>query len=166
MIFTINNSEEIELIVKYQNTGDNNCLQSIINKHSHFIYKIANKYDYSGHSEDDLYQEGVIALMESIKKFNPDKGLSLSKIAYPHIARTILNAAIKESVWSTSNNKCTSFQELAGEDIEDQINIERIAETLTPLEKWSIIQYTKNNNRSNHVLYQIKKLRNKFKDVI
>lgn len=57
------------IIAKAQN-GDNNSLIFLIEKYLPLIKKYANTYHLKSYDYDDLVQEGTIAVMKAVKKFD------------------------------------------------------------------------------------------------
>ncbi|MBU2711671.1 sigma-70 family RNA polymerase sigma factor [Zooshikella harenae] len=88
----------------YKQDACNESFRKLVNIYSFLVYKIANIYFkkvfISGISLDDCIQYGFIGLIESIKKFNLDKGSNFDIYASLRIKGSILNSAHTFSEYS------------------------------------------------------------------
>ena len=90
--------EEFMLAKRLQQHGDMAAAQQLVTSHLRLVAKIAMGYRGYGLPVGELISEGNIGLMQSVKKFDPDKGFRLSTYAMWWI-----RAAIQEYVlrsWS------------------------------------------------------------------
>lgn len=65
---------EIIILHDRASKGDNNAREMIINHNLRLVFSIAQKYNGRGLPFEDLLQEGIIGLMKSVDKYNPEKG--------------------------------------------------------------------------------------------
>jgi RNA polymerase sigma-32 factor len=72
--------EERELAV-LAGKGDKEATDRLITSHLNYVVKLAKGYRRSGVPMSDLIQEGVIGLVQAVKRFNPDKKVRLSTYA-------------------------------------------------------------------------------------
>jgi RNA polymerase sigma factor (sigma-70 family) len=56
------------------------------------VHKIAHECEGCGLPYDDLFQEGVLALLKAIQQFDPSRGFAFSSYAVPVIRGSMLNA--------------------------------------------------------------------------
>jgi RNA polymerase sigma-32 factor len=76
----LSSSEERSLI-RRSRSGDGRARERLVLSQLRFVIKIAARYRRPGCPLPDLVQEGVLGLMEAIKRFNPDRGVRLSTFA-------------------------------------------------------------------------------------
>lgn len=82
---------ELDLIKKAQ-AGDDLAMETLILHNIRIIYKIGMKYGVMKmfrHREDDVFQEGVIGLITTIRKFDVTSGLKLSTYSTHWIRQTM-----------------------------------------------------------------------------
>ncbi|MBN2754391.1 MAG: sigma-70 family RNA polymerase sigma factor [Candidatus Goldbacteria bacterium] len=70
--------------------------EKIINENSGLVKSIASKYCHYGVGFDDLYQEGVMGIMEAAKRFDETKGAKFSTYATYFVKGSILDYLKKE----------------------------------------------------------------------
>lgn len=92
---------EEEIIKKAQN-GDNQAIETLLNKYKQLVNFVTRKYFLVGGDNDDLLQEGMIALYKAINSYDFSKGVSFVSYAKTIIERTIINL-----VKSDASNKNT-----------------------------------------------------------
>ncbi len=88
--------------------GDAQALAELVASHLQFVHRIARKYRRYGVPMSDLIQEGVIGLLQAVRKFDPSKGHRLSTYA-----RWWVRAAIQDHVvrsWSLVRVGTTAAQ--------------------------------------------------------
>ena len=73
-------SEERQRLLGCQ-SGDNRASERLVLSQLRFVIKVAGRYRKENFLLSDLVQEGVVGLLEAIKRFNPDKGVRLSTYA-------------------------------------------------------------------------------------
>ena len=78
----LSREETTELINRYQNDGDRQAANSLINANLRLVVKIAGDFQkYWMSNFLDLVQEGNIGLVKAIKKFDPERGIKFSYYA-------------------------------------------------------------------------------------
>lgn len=82
---------DIELIKKAKN-GDNEAIEKLLNEHKQLVNFVTRKYFLVGGDNDDLLQEGMIALCKAINSYDETKGVSFATYAKTVIEHTIINA--------------------------------------------------------------------------
>lgn len=78
---TILSREEELALLRRAAQGDRTAADRLITSHLPFVCNIARRYSRYGAPVNDLVQEGVIGLMQAVRKFNPDSGARLSTYA-------------------------------------------------------------------------------------
>lgn len=86
--------EEYELAVKMR-AGCQRSKDLLIKHNVRLVYKIAGKF-ITPVPFDELVQEGMIGLIKSLDKFDPEKGFKISTYATNYIRWTILRALEKQ----------------------------------------------------------------------
>ncbi|MEX0050100.1 sigma-70 family RNA polymerase sigma factor [Clostridium butyricum] len=112
-----------ELVQLYQN-GDKYALDEILKNNRGIITKLTNKYDGINKELewDDLFNSGVLGLMEAAEKYKFDKENKAQFITYAvsYINRCIHNCANGRSAKEKENNKfyksCVSLNTPIGDD--------------------------------------------------
>ena len=76
--------EELDLVKRYQQTGDKRILDKIVVANLGLVHKIVHKFPIKNCSVtyDDLFQEGVTGLIRGITKFDTSRGCRLSTYCY------------------------------------------------------------------------------------
>ncbi len=76
--------EELDLVKRYQATGDKRILDKIVLANLGLVHKIVHKFPIKNQSVsyEDLFQEGVAGLIRGITKFDTTKGCRLSTYVY------------------------------------------------------------------------------------
>lgn len=97
---------ENSLVEKYQQTKDKAALTQLIQNHSKYLHKLANLYQTSESAPDDLYQEGVLKFIETLRFFDTTKNLRVSTYFYPILQRHVALYATKSrtAVYISSAN--------------------------------------------------------------
>jgi RNA polymerase sigma-32 factor len=90
--------EEFRLAVRYRKFNDIEAAHRLITSHLRFVVKVAFEYRTYGVKLLDLIQEGNMALMTAVKKYDPDKGYRLISYAVWWIRAYIQNYIVK--TWS------------------------------------------------------------------
>ena len=104
----LSKEEEVDLANKLNQEGDADSAHRLVTSHLRLVAKISMGYKGYGLPLSDLIAEGNIGLMQSVKKFDPDKGFRLATYAIWWI-----KAAIQEYVlrsWSLVKMGTTANQ--------------------------------------------------------
>jgi len=72
---------EEKRLIKLVQLGDETAASALILSQLRFVLFVAKKYRRFGHPITELLQEGIVGLLEAIKRFNPDKNVRLSTYA-------------------------------------------------------------------------------------
>ena len=112
-----------ELVQLYQN-GDKKALEELIQANTGIIHKIANKYNgISRELEfDDLFQSGVLGLINAVEKYNCNHEKKAKFITYAiflidrYIYCCVNGRGSKEIENNKFYNSCTSLNAPIGED--------------------------------------------------
>lgn len=91
----LDEKQEKDLFIEYQENDDLNAAQKIVLSHLRFVAYIAKNYHGYGLPMEDLVQEGTIGLMKSVKKFNLGFGVRLSTFAVHYIKAEIHEYVIR-----------------------------------------------------------------------
>lgn len=86
--------EELSLARGYRRTGDARAADRLVTANLRFVVKIAFEYRSCGIEMADLVQEGVVGLVEAVRRFDPDKGIRLASYAVWWIRAHILEHII------------------------------------------------------------------------
>jgi RNA polymerase sigma-32 factor len=90
--------EEFRLAVRYRKFNDITAAHRLITSHLRFVVKVAFEYRTYGVKLLDLIQEGNMALMTAVRKYDPDKGYRFISYAVWWIRAYIQNYIVK--TWS------------------------------------------------------------------
>ena len=75
--------------------GDRRARERLLLSQLRYVIEIARRYRHHGCPLSDLIQEGVVGLLEAIKRFNPDKGVRLSTFAMWWVRAAIQDYVIR-----------------------------------------------------------------------
>jgi RNA polymerase sigma-32 factor len=125
--------EELQLFERAER-GDDAALHRLVDAHYGYIVAIARRYRGWGVPMSDLLQEGVVGLMQAVRRFRPDEGVRLSTYAVWWIRSAIQDHALRS--WSvvrigTSNASralALKIRHIAGEFVGDADSEARIGE--------------------------------------
>lgn len=92
----LSSHQERELI-KLAKKGDKLAMEKLINANYGFIYKCALKYSNYGIPIEDLVSEGVLALMQAIKRFDLRKKVKLLTFAAYYIENAMRKITVEQS---------------------------------------------------------------------
>lgn len=84
-------SLELRLLQRAQ-AGDRRAVERLVDAHIRLVYKVARRYRCRSYSLEDLVQEGVVGLMQAIRRFDPARGCRLSTYAMHWIRQAITRA--------------------------------------------------------------------------
>jgi len=100
--------EEEKELARLAEKGDEAAAEKLITSHLGFVVNVAKGYRRSGVPMSDLVQEGVIGLVQAVKKFNPDMDARLSTYARWWIRASIQDHIVRS--WSLVRLSTTSAQ--------------------------------------------------------
>lgn len=76
-----------KLILEYQQTNDKKLLEKLVKNNMGLVIVTLNRFKNCGIEYDDLFQEGVAKLIESIKGYQVEKGASFANYAMTSLVR-------------------------------------------------------------------------------
>ena len=85
-------SDEDKILLEQIQQGDNDALESLINKYKDLVNMKVGKYFIVGAEKEDIYQEGMIGLYKAIKSFDSEKQNSFKTFANLCIERQLITA--------------------------------------------------------------------------
>ena len=89
-------SNEDKILLEKIKNGNNEALETLINKYKELVNMKVGKYFIIGAEKEDIYQEGMIGLYKAIKSFDVEKQNSFKTFANLCIERQLITA-IKSS---------------------------------------------------------------------
>jgi len=92
-------SAEAELLHRYHHLGDPSARAELVERMLPLVRHIARRYADRGEPMDDLVQVGCVGLINSIDRFDPDRGVRLSTFAAPTVAGEI-KRHFRDRAWS------------------------------------------------------------------
>ena len=84
-------TETLELLRAYADAGDLGARAQLVANYGPLVRKLCNRFRSSRESQEDLFQVGVIGLLNAIEKFDPLQGTRFSSLAIPEVLGAILN---------------------------------------------------------------------------
>ena len=100
--------EEEKELARRAEGGDAAAAEKLITSHLGFVVNVAKGYRRSGVPMSDLVQEGVVGLVQAVKKFNPDMDARLSTYAKWWIRASIQDHIVRS--WSLVRLSTSSAQ--------------------------------------------------------
>lgn len=88
----LNSAQTLELVSAAQQ-GDSNALSRLVVLASPTVHAQARKIFISTAEHEDLYQEGMFALLNAVKTFKPDRGASFSTYVNLLVRRRLISFA-------------------------------------------------------------------------
>ena len=86
-------TETRELLDRYQGTGDADARGRLVANYVPLVRSICRRFESARESQEDLFQVGVIGLLNAIEKFDCERGNSFSSLAIPEVLGAILEVA-------------------------------------------------------------------------
>ena len=84
-------TETLELLRAYADAGDLGARDKLVANYSPLVRKLCNRFRSSREPREDLFQVGVIGLLNAIEKFDLRQGTKFSSLAIPEVLGAILN---------------------------------------------------------------------------
>lgn len=91
-------AEEERALALRAEAGDEEAMERLVTSHLRFVVKIARSYRGWGLPMSDLVQEGVLGLVQAVRRFDPDRGVRLSTYAAWPVRAAIQEAVLRS--WS------------------------------------------------------------------
>ena len=89
-------------------TGDTAAAAELVTSHLRFVIRVARSYRSYGLPMNDLVQEGVVGLMQAVRKFNPDRNVRFATYAMWWIRAAIQDHVVRS--WSLVRIGTTAAQ--------------------------------------------------------
>ena len=106
-------AEERELVRRLQG-GDAGAAAELVMHHLRFVMHIARRYRSHGHPLADLFQEGVVGLIEAVRRFNPERDTRLTTYAMWWIRASIQDYVVRSrslvKIGTTAAQKALFFR--------------------------------------------------------
>lgn len=125
-----------EEIIRQYHQGKEDAIDYLLEKYKHLVKKKARTLYLIGGENDDLIQEGMIALYKAIRKFDPDRESSFVRFATLCIERQLYNVIKGANRLKNTplNSYISLYSPLGGEQETDDTARETLADTLQPAE--------------------------------
>ena len=81
----------IQLLEDYRDTGDAGAREQLAVNYMPLVRTICRRFHTSREPQEDLFQTGMIGLLNAIEKFDPHRGSSFSSLAIPEVLGAILD---------------------------------------------------------------------------
>ena len=88
---TTSRAMTLELLESYRITGDPEARERLVANYIPLVRRLCRRFLTSREPQEDLFQTGMIGLLNAIAKFDPERGTSFSSLAIPEILGAILN---------------------------------------------------------------------------
>lgn len=100
--------EEERELARRAGAGDTTAEEKLVASHLGFVVRIAKAYRRTGVPMPDLIQEGMVGLVQAVRRFNPDKDVRLTTYAVWWIRAAMLDHIVRS--WSLVRLSTTSAQ--------------------------------------------------------
>jgi RNA polymerase sigma-32 factor len=90
--------EEERELARRAGAGDLGAEQRLVESYHNFVVRIARAYRLSGVPTADLVQEGIVGLLQAVRRFNPEKDVRLATYAVWWIRAAMLDHIVRS--WS------------------------------------------------------------------
>ena len=84
-------AKTIQLLEDYRDTGDAGAREQLAVNYMPLVRTLCRRFHTSKEPQEDLFQIGMIGLLNAIEKFDPERGTSFSSLAIPEVLGAILN---------------------------------------------------------------------------
>lgn len=146
----------LKLFYEYQKNKDINIRNTIALNNSGLIYLgLKGIYNHEINDYEELYQEGFIALLNAVERFEPNKGFNFSTFAIKYIksaSRRKLNYNTLDSLDEPIENR----------DDENEKKIDRIKDTRIDIERDTISKEFNNNLKKILTYDEMKVIKNYY----
>lgn len=146
----------LKLFYEYQKNKDINIRNTIALNNSGLIYLgLKGIYNHEINEYEELYQEGFIALLNAVERFEPNKGFNFSTYAIKYIksaSRRRLNYNTLDSLDDPIENR----------DDENEKKIDRIKDTRIDIERDTISKEFNNNLKKILTYDEMKVIKNYY----
>jgi RNA polymerase sigma-32 factor len=73
--------DEESALLRAAHDGDRGAVDKLVKAHVRFVFSVAEEFRHYGISFDELVSEGLVGLMEAIRRFDPSRGARLASYA-------------------------------------------------------------------------------------
>jgi RNA polymerase sigma-B factor len=84
-------AETLRLLEAYGEAGDQNARAQLVINYTPLVRRLCGRFRISREPQEDLFQVGVIGLLNAIEKFDPTRGSNFSSLVIPEVLGAILN---------------------------------------------------------------------------
>ena len=84
-------AETLRLLACYRETRDGSAREQLVSNYVPLVRRLCRRFRTSREPQEDLFQIGMIGLLNAIEKFDPNRGTSFSSLAIPEVLGAILN---------------------------------------------------------------------------
>ena len=88
---SMTHTETLQLLQAYGHRRDPGARERLVNSYVPLVRRLCRRFQGSREPQEDLYQVGVIGLLNAIERFDPQRGSSFSSFARPQVLGAILN---------------------------------------------------------------------------
>ena len=81
----------LKLLQAYRETSDPQAREQLVTNYVPLVRRLCRRFRTSREPQEDLFQIGMIGLLNAIEKFDPERGTSFSSLAIPEVLGAILN---------------------------------------------------------------------------
>ncbi|MCH7625943.1 MAG: sigma-70 family RNA polymerase sigma factor [Chloroflexi bacterium] len=83
--------QTLKLLEVYRETSDPDAREQLVTNYVPLVRRLCRRFRTSREPQEDLFQIGMIGLLNAIEKFDPERGTSFSSLAIPEVLGAILN---------------------------------------------------------------------------
>ena len=76
-------TETLNLLDFFRRTGESSAREQLVSNYVPLVRTLCRRFHSSREPQEDLYQVGVIGLLNAIDKFDPTRGFGFSSLAIP-----------------------------------------------------------------------------------
>lgn len=84
-------TQTLKLLEAYRETADPGAREQLVSNYVPLVRRLCRRFRTSREPQEDLFQIGMIGLLNAIEKFDPERGTSFSSLAIPEVLGAILN---------------------------------------------------------------------------
>ena len=84
-------TEALELLETYNRTRDVRARDQLVANYVPLVRSLCSRFRRSAEPQEDLFQMGMLGLLNAVQKFDPSYGTSFSSLAIPEVRGAILN---------------------------------------------------------------------------
>ncbi len=84
-------ADTLRLLASYRETSDVGARAQLVSNYVPLVRRLCRRFRTSREPQEDLFQIGMIGLLNAIEKFDPNRGTSFSSLAIPEVLGAILN---------------------------------------------------------------------------